>query len=117
MLLPLKPICEKKDIRRDGTSVIYIQYCYSAEKRTLLNSGIAIPPAFWDKRKLRIAANLPSAYGKAEHLNQEVKRMYRIAEDIISFALKNKLDDIGTFVKRTFHPLFDLQTLKREEVE
>lgn len=25
MLLPIKPICERKDMRRDGTSVIYIQ--------------------------------------------------------------------------------------------
>jgi hypothetical protein len=46
MLLPIKPICERKDISRDGTSLVYIQYCYSSEKRTLLNTEIAIPPNF-----------------------------------------------------------------------
>ena len=52
MLVPIKSICERKDMRRDGTSVIYIQYCYSADKRTLLNSEIAIPHAYWNKKKI-----------------------------------------------------------------
>ena len=45
MLLPVKPICERKFVRRDGTSLIYIQYCFSAEKRTLLNTEITVPSA------------------------------------------------------------------------
>jgi len=48
MLLPLKPICEAKKARRDGTSIIYIQYCYSSEKRTNLNTEIAIPANYWN---------------------------------------------------------------------
>jgi hypothetical protein len=39
-------ICKMEAIRKDGLCNIYIQYCYSAKKRTLLNSGIAIPPHF-----------------------------------------------------------------------
>lgn len=41
MLLPIKPICDPKNARRDGTSLIYLQYCYSATNRTLLNTEIA----------------------------------------------------------------------------
>lgn len=54
MNFPIKAICEKRFMRKDGTSLIYIQYCYSAEKRTLLNTEIAIPPEFWNKKKAGI---------------------------------------------------------------
>jgi hypothetical protein len=46
MLLPIKPICERKFLRGDRTSRIYIQYCYSSVKRSLLNTEISIPPNF-----------------------------------------------------------------------
>ncbi len=52
MLLPVKPICERKFVRRNGTSLIYLQYCFSADKRTLLNTEIAIPPAYLEKLKI-----------------------------------------------------------------
>jgi len=99
MLLPIKPICERKDMRRDGTSLIYIQYCYSAEKRTLLNTEIAIPPLYWNKKRLGISNDLPEIYGNALHLNEEINRMIRLAQDLVSFALKNKIEDRGQFVK------------------
>src|SRR3569833_1180308 len=43
MLLPIKPICQRKDMRKDGTSLIFIQYCCNSDNRTLLNTEIAIP--------------------------------------------------------------------------
>jgi len=43
MLLPIKAICDRKKIRKDGTCLVFIQYCYSAERKTLLNTEIAIP--------------------------------------------------------------------------
>ncbi len=39
-MAPLKPICERKNMRRDGTSIIFIQYCYSPENRTNLNTDV-----------------------------------------------------------------------------
>ncbi len=115
MLLPIKPICERKDTRRDGTSLIYIQYCYCAEKRTLLNTEIAIPPMYWNKKRLGISNDLPEPYGNPQHLNEELNRMIRLAEDIVSFVLKNKIEDRGKFVKTTFKPDFDLNTLQGKE--
>ena len=42
MLLPIKPICSASKIRRDGTSLIFIQYCLNTENKTLLNTEIGI---------------------------------------------------------------------------
>jgi hypothetical protein len=89
MLLPLKLICDAKKIRRDGTTLIYIQYCFSADRRTLLNTEIGIPPIFWNKRKLCISKDLQVS-GNAAFLNEDLKSMYRIAKDIISYASETK---------------------------
>ncbi|GAA4748957.1 site-specific integrase [Flavisolibacter ginsenosidimutans] len=113
-MLPLKLICERKNIRKDGTSVVFIQYCYSAENRTILNTEIAVPPAFWNKKTGSISKDLPAGYGDYKELNEELKRLYRLAEDIVEFAIKKNLPDRGKFVKETFSPRFDLMTLTAE---
>lgn len=87
MLLPIKLICNATKARRDGTSLIFIQYCMNAEKKTLLNTEIAIPSNFWQKKNMRVSENLPSKFGIAEQLNRELQRQMRLAEDIIGFAL------------------------------
>lgn len=99
--MPIKPICERKFIRRNGTSLIYIQYCYSSEQRILLNTKIAIPPDFWNKKRQCIYDNLDASYGDVEHLNNELDRMIRLVEDIVSYAIKNKIEERGSFAKKT----------------
>lgn len=116
MLLPIKPICESKEMRRDGTSIIYIQYCYSAEKRTLLNTQISIPPESWNKRRLCISNNLPQMFGNARDLNSELNRMLQLAEEIIYFAIETKIEDRVKFVKLTFKPDFDFNNLQRNAI-
>jgi site-specific recombinase XerD len=112
-MAPLKPVCERKNMRKDGTALIFIQYCYSAERRTNLNTEIAIPPAFWNKKRLCISNDLPLVYGSAEHLNKEIKRMFRLAEDIIDFTAKRSIVNRGKFVKEAFDPNLDLATLEQ----
>ena|ERR1700712_1775933 len=74
MLLPIKPICPVNKIRRDGTCPIFLQYCFNAKKRTLLNSGIAIPPLFWSSRKQLITGLKLNTIGKTiKHLKGFVK--------------------------------------------
>ena len=51
-----------------------------------MNTQIEVPPTFWDKRLSCIYANIPEKYGNAEDLNSELKRIFRIAEDIVIFA-------------------------------
>ena len=107
MLFPLKKICETKKMRRNGTSVIYIQYCFSSTKRTLLGTGIDIPPSYWDSKNQKVKDSLPEEYGKADQHNAALKRMFRCAEDLVEFAIKRKMADPLTFVKNIFTPEFD----------
>jgi hypothetical protein len=117
MLIPIKPVCKKALMRRDGTSIIFIQYCHSLEKRTLLNTGIAIPPNYWNLKRLRINPDLPACYGNAELLNDQLQGSIRIAEDILTFAAKKKLPDPLAFLKRTYKPGFDLSLLEEKAKE
>lgn len=120
MLLPLKPICPASKVRRCGTSLIFLQYCKSESEKTLLNTGIAIPPKFWNRKTARIQDTLPKEYGDAKSLNEEVYRLYSIAEKIIQFALTNKTPDPITFIKQTFNPKFEvirLNDMKFKEAE
>jgi integrase len=116
MLLPIKPICEAKNIRKDGTSVIFIQYCYSSEKRVTLNTEIAIPPKYWVKKKLSISPTLPIEFGSHEQLNDSLKQMLRLAEDLIELATKQGIAEKGVFVKQAFKPNLDIQTLQTDAV-
>jgi hypothetical protein len=102
MLLPLKTICSGTKVRRDGTSLIFIQYCKSETNKTLLNTGIAIPFSYWNNKSGRIAGNLLPAVGNAEKLNLELHRMFRLAEDIIQLAINLKFEETVSFVKKTF---------------
>jgi site-specific recombinase XerD len=117
MLLPIRPICNRKKIRKDGTSLIQIQYCFSAERKTLVNTGIAIPPNFWTKKSLCISDKLPSSFGQVNALNIELKRLVRIAEDILAYALNNGVPDPVSFLKKTFKPDFELSNLGKESNE
>lgn len=105
MLLPIKPILDRRP-RRDGTSLIYIQYCHSSEKRALLCTSLAIPARYWNKKAQRISPNLPEQYGNADRLNLELQRMIRSTEDIVSYALSQKIDGPLEFLKMTFAPDF-----------
>lgn len=99
MLLPLKPICPSRQARRGGTCIIFIQYCKIAAQKTILNVGIAIPPRVWHKKFRRVLDSLPTEYGNPETLNKEIRRLYRIAEKIITFALKERIADQVAFIQ------------------
>ena len=113
MLLPIKPICSASKMRRDGTSLIFIQYCESAENKTLLNTEIAIAPNYWNKKLMRISDALPKGFGKSDELNKELQRQMRLAEDIISYALTKKIPDPVQFAKLTFRPDFKITELEK----
>ncbi len=111
MSLPIKPICRANKIRNDGTSIIFLQYCYNATKRTLLNTGIAIPISFWNKKSRRISEKLPTEFGDYEILNDELNRQKRIAEDLITHAIKKEITNKGAFVKQAFSPTLDVTAI------
>ena len=113
MPLPLKFLIDPRFIRQDGTCIVFIQYGFSSSKHPLLNTKVALPPQYWDQKNTCISNYLPEIYGKAEDLNSELRRMMRIAEDIVLFAKRNSLQDQAGFVKKTFSPRFDVSTLHK----
>ncbi|MBS1668945.1 MAG: site-specific integrase [Bacteroidetes bacterium] len=100
---PIKLIIKKGAVRKDGTAVVFIQYCHNAEQRILLNSGIAIPPQYWNKKTGRITGTLPISYGEAEKLQSELTSKLRKAEDMVTNALKKKGTCPMKFLKENFH--------------
>ncbi len=51
----------------------------------------------------------------ADDLNYKIKQMFRVAEDLIIIASRNKIQDPATFVKANFHPSKDIAYLKEIE--
>jgi hypothetical protein len=111
MLLPIRAICKEKWTRRDGTAPIFLQYCYSREKRTLLNTSIFIPPAYWHSKQQKITAELPVQFGDPVKLNDELFRLKRLVEDLVAEATKKQIEDKGAFVKKAFSPTLNLNVL------
>ena len=60
MLLPIKPICSASKIRRDGTSLIFIQYCEMLTIRLYLIPELQFLRQFWNKKLNRVSDNLPT---------------------------------------------------------
>ena len=111
MRLPIKPLCEQKRVRRDGTSIIFLQYCYDAEHKTFLSTGIAIPSGFWNRQQLCVKETLPPAYGNFEKINDDLDRQLKLAGDLIKLAKSQGIAEIGAYVKEKYDPGIDLNTL------
>lgn len=116
MFLPIKIICDRRP-RKDGTCVISIQFCLSSERRTLLFTGLAVPPEYWNKRVGKIQKNLPSDFGDAESMNLQLQRMLRAAEDIVYLAIEKKMPDPLQFLKQVFHPEIDPANLITDTIK
>lgn len=107
MILPIKPICKKEWMRRDGTGVIFLQYCRTSDERVLVDTGLSIPPIYWNRKNSRITANLPVRYGTTENIEMQLSQKLRRAEDLISYALKKSNISPTQFLKEKFNTSFD----------
>jgi hypothetical protein len=99
---PVKLIVKKGAVRKDGTALIFLQYCYNAEQRVLLSTDVAIPPQFWNKKTNRIADQLPQQFGEPEKLQTFLISKLRKAEDMVTYALKQKHTCPMKFLKENF---------------
>jgi hypothetical protein len=111
MLLPIKPICRCNRIKTDGTASIFLQYYYSRTNRTLLSTGITVPPEYWQKKQLRISPQLTPQFGNASKLNDELLRQKRLIEDLVAEATRKQITDKGAFVKKALSPTLDLHSI------
>lgn len=100
---PIKLIIKKGALRKDGTALIFIQYCRSADQRILLSTDIPIPPFYWNKKTTRISENLPKVYGDVIDLQRILTEKLRKAEDMVEYALKKKNECPVKFLKLNFH--------------
>ena len=107
----MRILCEEKRIKSNGTSPIYLQYFSGAGHRVFLNTDIAIPSKFWDRHKQRIKDSLPTSFGDHQKLNNEIVRLYRLAEDLIKLAKSSGIEHPGEFVKEKFSPNLRLDRL------
>ena len=83
--------------------------------KTFLNSEIAILAEFRDKQKECIKENLPVDYGDYEKLNDEIDRQFKVACDLIKFAKRQGVAEIGSYVKEKFSPGLKLNKLAQED--
>jgi integrase len=101
MRLPIKLIIRKGKVRKDGTSLIYVQYCYSTNRRILIGTSVSIPEIYWNKKNCTISPLLPPQYGTADKLVAELREKIRNAEQLIDYALQSAICPIS-FLKNNF---------------
>ena len=53
MRQPIKLIIKKGKVRKDGTSLIFLQYCYSQAKRMLISTDVYIPEVIGIRKPLQ----------------------------------------------------------------
>ncbi|MDQ6812815.1 MAG: site-specific integrase [Bacteroidota bacterium] len=107
MILPIKPICKKEWVRRDGTSIIFLQYCRSSDERVLVDTGLAIPPEYWNRKYNRISSGIPNVYGETKFLEDQLSKKIRRAEDLVKYAISQKNISATKFLKEKFSTSFD----------
>lgn len=112
-MLTVKPICKKNKARKDGTSVVFIQYCFDSNRRTLLNTGIAIPSNYWNEKNLKISDSLPPTFGMAAELNKDVRDLIRKVEDIIDLGNRLNIEDLLSFVSKYFDANYSIEEIAR----
>lgn len=117
MNLPIKLICRTGRLNSDGTSSIYIQYCCDQKNKPLLGTYIKIPSLYWNAKTACISAQLPKPYGSYKELNNELARLKRIAEDIVTYATLKKVQDRASFLKQYYSPTFDISDIDIKEKE
>lgn len=78
MFSSIKPICDHGKMRKDGTSLIFLQCSFSRQKHPLLNTKIAIPPQFWISKISQVVESIPAPFGTASSLNKDVRRQVRL---------------------------------------
>lgn len=100
---PIKLIVKKGAARKDGTSLIFLQYCHSAEQRVLLSTGISIPASYWNKKTERLSDNLPAQFGNAKILQASLNEKLRKAEDMVEHVSQKADVCPMQFLKENFH--------------
>src|SRR5688572_18109396 len=102
MRQPIKLIIKNGHVHKDGNSPIFIQYCFSTQKRVLLNTDVSIPEKYWNKKTCSVLTSLPAQYGDPKRLEADLRAKLRRAEQIIDYAFQEGNTNPIRFLKRYF---------------
>lgn len=102
MRRPIKLILKKGKVRKDGTSTIFLQYCFSARRRVLVSTNISIPVCYWNARISSISQKLPPEYGNVNTLETALREKLRKAESMVDYAIRKTHTCPMRFLKRNF---------------
>jgi hypothetical protein len=108
---PFKPVCEAKRCRDDGTAFIYFPFYHDGDHKVFLNTQIAIPPEYWNKRSRSVQETLPPNYGDAQKIEAELERLEKLARDLTKLARQQGIEPLGQYIKEMFTPTLDLEKL------
>lgn len=103
MRLPIKLIVRGAKVGKNGITPVSLQYCFSGEKRVLLNTGVKIPIKYWNRKTGRISKDLPGEFGDLLMLETALTNQLRKAEDMVGYALQQKGVCPMKFLKENFH--------------
>ncbi|MBX9781765.1 MAG: hypothetical protein K2X48_00590 [Chitinophagaceae bacterium] len=103
MRYPIKLIARKAKVNKNGITPISLQYCFPAEKRVVLSTGVNIPIQYFNRKTGRISKELPLEYGNIRLLETTLTQKLRKAEDMVSYALKQKNTCPMKFLKENFN--------------
>ena len=70
----------------------------------MLDTHLSIPIIYWDPLNSVIKQYLPPTFRLSEKLNESLVSQLRLTENLIEYALKNKVEDLGKFAKKYFKP-------------
>ncbi|MER0441562.1 phage integrase SAM-like domain-containing protein [Emticicia sp. W12TSBA100-4] len=94
----VKLIINKKHLKKDGTTPIYLQYCYTSDKRTLIHTSIFISPSEWNFEKTEVRRSAEN-YVK---LNDILKLYKAQTEQIIRLANEKGIKPTPQYVRMEF---------------
>jgi hypothetical protein len=57
-------------------------------KRTTLNTGLSIPPRFWNKKQEVVSDNLPGEHGSASLIKDKLIGLLLLEEDLIKLRIE-----------------------------
>lgn len=114
MSLPVQLICRANKVNADGTCSIFVQYCCNEKHKPLFGTDVKIPPTYWDKKSRCINERLPSEYGDYKELNDELRKLKKVVEDIVTYARLKKIPNQhrAEFAKKHFSPTFDINEIE-----
>lgn len=95
----IKTVIKKNGAKANGTATIFFQYSYDRSKRTLLNTGKSVEPAYWDAGRGKVKRSHP----EHEKINDYVNTLRNRLETIIDEAKLKKQDPTIPFVIEKFN--------------